>query len=122
MVLLYGGRFTHRIPLYNRTISGNWQGYNSDTLTKDYRCAALGITVFIRSTPHAVLNIILYLLPIDKYIMVGAARCAIRLVESAMLRPLLYGHTRVLKKCRFHNMSNSGGMSDHRIYNISTSS
>lgn len=72
-----------------------------DTLAKAQRCASLGIAGSIHSRSQTALDITLYLLPIEKYVEGVEARCAIRIVELALLRQRQYGHNRVVKECYF---------------------
>lgn len=65
----------------------------------------------VGNTPKSALDIILCLLPLQKYIVGVAATNAMRLLESAVLRPRLYGHTRLLNECVFQINSNSEDMS-----------
>ncbi|XP_065367256.1 uncharacterized protein LOC135960009 [Calliphora vicina] len=89
-------------------------------LNKAQRCACLGITGALGSTPQAALDIILNLLPIENYVESVAARNLLRLSESSLVKPLRTGHTMILYEAGLfgHDIIPSG-ISDYKIATFS---
>ncbi|XP_053968462.1 uncharacterized protein LOC128869891 [Anastrepha ludens] len=60
------------------------------------RAASLSITGALKTTPTSALSVMLHLLPIDLYCRQLAAKAALRLRESSMLKTNKWGHSRIL--------------------------
>ncbi|XP_065356722.1 uncharacterized protein LOC135951073 [Calliphora vicina] len=89
-------------------------------LNKAQRCACLGITGALGSTPQAALDIILNLLHIENYVESVAARNLLRLSDSSLVKPLRIGHTMILYEAGLigHDIIPSG-ISDYKIATFS---
>ena len=73
-------------------------GSRRNLLSKAQRCASIGITGAIRSTPQAALDVILHHLPIEEFVMGMAARSLLRLSELGLVGSIRIGHSKLLNE------------------------
>ena len=88
-------------------------------LTKVQRCASLGITCALGSTPQPSLYIILHLLPIEVFVLGEAARSIVRLGESGQLKISNRGHTGILSEAEIgYQVHGRNPSTDYMVTNL----